>query len=125
MNYNDRDDMDMNDNLKDGDVSSGIGLINSHTIPQCNKYFNLNGMNWGFKNGDVSGGHYYMNNHTVPEAKNKKSIDSTKKSDENTPNRSEMEIMGYRMVFTLMLCYVYPHFINITICNTIMNIITS
>ena len=36
MNYNDRNDTDMNDNLQNGDVSSGIGLLNSHTHPQDN-----------------------------------------------------------------------------------------
>ena len=36
INYNDRDDMEMNDNLHNGYVSSVIGLINSYTIPQCN-----------------------------------------------------------------------------------------
>ena len=36
INYNDRDDMEMNDNLHNGYVRSLIGLINSYTIPQCN-----------------------------------------------------------------------------------------
>ena len=33
MNYNDRDDADMNDNLYNGDVSSIIGLLNRNTLP--------------------------------------------------------------------------------------------
>ena len=33
MNYNDRDDTEMNANLKNGDVSSGIGLIKSTLFP--------------------------------------------------------------------------------------------
>ena len=37
MNYNGRYDADMNDNLRNGDVSSGIGLINSQAIPQFNE----------------------------------------------------------------------------------------
>ena len=45
MNYNDRYDMEMNYNLQNRDVSSGTGLINSHTPPQCNKLSNLNDMN--------------------------------------------------------------------------------
>ena len=49
MNYNDRYDTEMNYNLQNGDVSSGIGLTNSHTLPQCNKLSNLNDMNWGLK----------------------------------------------------------------------------
>ena len=36
MNFNDRDDMETNANLHNGYVTSVIGLINSHTLPQCN-----------------------------------------------------------------------------------------
>ena len=36
MNYKYRNDTDMNANLQNGDVSSGIGLLNSHTLPQYN-----------------------------------------------------------------------------------------
>ena len=36
MKYNDRDDMDMNANLHNGDISSVIGLLNSHTLPHFN-----------------------------------------------------------------------------------------
>ena len=36
MTYNDRNDTDINDNLKNGYVSSGIGLLNIHTPPQDN-----------------------------------------------------------------------------------------
>ena len=34
MNYNDRDDIDINSILQNGDVSSGIGLLNSNNLPQ-------------------------------------------------------------------------------------------
>ena len=37
MNYNDMDGMEMNANLKNGDLISGIVLTNIHTIPPCNK----------------------------------------------------------------------------------------
>ena len=47
MNYNDRDDSDRNDSLHYGDVSSGVGLINIHALPQHNKSNNLNDMNMG------------------------------------------------------------------------------
>ena len=94
MNYNDIDDMDMNDNLQNGYVSSGIGLINSHTLPQCNKSINSNEMNWGVKMFNVSDGNCYKNIHTVYESKNHSSVYSTNKSDENTPNRSEIENTG-------------------------------
>ena len=36
INYNNSDDIDMNDYLKNGDVSCGICLINSHNLYQCN-----------------------------------------------------------------------------------------
>ena len=36
MNDNDRIDTDMNDTLHNIDASSGIGLLNSHTIPKDN-----------------------------------------------------------------------------------------
>ena len=51
-------------------------------------------MNWGVKNYDVGVGHCHINIHTLCKAKNKKFTDSTKKSDENTPNRSEMDNIG-------------------------------
>ena len=65
MNYNDIYDMEINANLQNGDVSSGIGLIKIHTLHQCNIPSNLDEMNWSFKNGDFSGGHCYMNSNTV------------------------------------------------------------
>ena len=34
MNYNDRDDTDMNDNLHNGDVSSGMDLLKRTPPPQ-------------------------------------------------------------------------------------------
>ena len=86
--------MDMSANVQNGYMSSRISVINSHTLLQCKKPSNLNYINWGFKNGNVSGGHFYMNSHNVYEANNHKSVDSTKKSDENNHNRSEMENNG-------------------------------
>ena len=47
MNYNDSNDTDMNYNLHNGDVISGIGLINSHTIPKYNELSDLNEINMG------------------------------------------------------------------------------
>ena len=37
MNYNDRIDTDMNENVHNEDVISGIGLLKSHNTPQDNK----------------------------------------------------------------------------------------
>ena len=47
MNYNDRDDMDMNSNLHNGYVSNEIGILNSHTLTQYNLSSILNEMNMG------------------------------------------------------------------------------
>ena len=51
-------------------------------------------MNRGVKYGNVSGGHCYMNTHTKSEAKEQNLIDYTNRSDESTPNKSEMENTG-------------------------------
>ena len=64
MNYNYWDDMDMNSNLQNGDVSSGIGLLKIHTLPPYNESGNLNETNMGIENGDVNGGHCYINSTT-------------------------------------------------------------
>ena len=83
--------MDINANLQNGYLSSGIGLINIHILSQCNKSSNLNEMNWDSKDVDISAGNCYMNSHTVSEANNNKTIDYTKKIAENTRNRSGMQ----------------------------------
>ena len=44
MNDNDRNNTDKNDNFHTGNVSSGIGLLKIHTLPQDNKSSNLNEM---------------------------------------------------------------------------------
>ena len=81
MNYNDMYDADMNANLYNGDVSSGIGLLNSHTLTQYKKSSNLNKINIGVRNGDVNGDHFYMNSSTGSESKNHSYIYSTSKKD--------------------------------------------
>ena len=53
MKDDNRVDTDMNDNLHNGDVSSIIGLLNSHTLPQANKSSKLNEINMSVGNGDV------------------------------------------------------------------------
>ena len=42
MNDNDTNNMDTNSNLHNGDISSGIGLINIHTLLQDGESSNLN-----------------------------------------------------------------------------------
>ena len=49
MNYNDRDTMDMDDNLQNRYVISRIGLRNIHNLPRYNKSSNLSDMNMGVK----------------------------------------------------------------------------
>ena len=83
--------MEMNANLQNGAVSSGIGFINRHTLLQCNESSNLNYMNWAFKKCDVSNGHYYMNIHTVSEANNHNFGKYIRRIDDNTCNIYEME----------------------------------
>ena len=79
-------------------------------------------MNIGVENVDVNGGHCYMNSPTGYESKNHNYIDSTNKRDETAPNRSELN-KDYRMMLTLVLCYLHPHLINMLIWNTIINTI--
>ena len=81
INHNDRDDMKMNTKFQNGDVSSGIGLINRHTITKFKGLIKLNDMNRVVKNGDVGGGNCYMNTHTISEAKEQNVIDYTGRID--------------------------------------------
>ena len=64
MNYNTRNDTDMSSTLQNGYLSSGIGLLNSHTLPQDNESSKLNEMNIIFDNEDVNGDYFYMNIYT-------------------------------------------------------------
>ena len=84
----------MNYNLQNGEVSSGIGLINIQTISQLIESTKLNDMNWGVENCDVSGNNFYMNSHTIYEKKNHNYIYYTKKRDGNPPNLSAIENTG-------------------------------
>ena len=54
MNYNEINDIDMNDNLWNRDVSSVIVLLKIHTPPQDNEWSNLNDMNKSVQNGDAN-----------------------------------------------------------------------
>ena len=75
----------MNADLQDGDVISGIGLINSHTLYQVNESSNLSEMNLVVENGDVSGVHCYINSDTLYEATNHNSVSYKNKRDEMFP----------------------------------------
>ena len=85
MNDNYRIDTDMNETLKNGYVSSGIGLLNSHTLYQDNESSKPNGMNISVENGDANGDYCYMNSSTIYVTKNQNSIDYTKKNMKFTP----------------------------------------
>ena len=86
MNNNDRIDLDMNETLQNGDVSSGIGLLKSQTTLQYEKFVKLNKMNMSVDNDNYNGGHFYMNSSTGYEPKNQNSIDYTKIRDEISTN---------------------------------------
>ena len=62
INLNNSDNIDMNADLKNGDVS---GLIKSHTLSQFNESIYYNNIYWGVENGDNIGGHCFMNSHTI------------------------------------------------------------
>ena len=81
MNYNDRDNIEMNYTFKNGDVSSEIGLLKIHTVPQYNELSNLNYMNMSVDNGDINIDYCYMNGSTVFESNNQISIDYKNKID--------------------------------------------
>ena len=86
MHYNDRDDNDINANLHNSGVSSGIGLLNIHNLPQDNYSSNLNYMNMSVENGGVNDGYCYMNSSTVSESKNHNYINCKNKIFEISPN---------------------------------------
>ena len=54
----------MNETLQNGDVGSGIGLLNSHTIPQHKKSSKLNKINISVINSDINADYCYMNTYT-------------------------------------------------------------
>ena len=70
MNDNDIIDTDMNDTLQNVDVSSGIGLLKSHTLPQNKKSSKINEMNISVGNSDDNGYYCYMNSSTGSIIKN-------------------------------------------------------
>ena len=87
MNDNNRIDTDMNDNLQNGDISSGSGLLNRHTLLQDNEQSKINEMNTSVENGDVNGYYLHMNSYTGSVINNHNSIDYTKKRDGIYTNR--------------------------------------
>ena len=78
MNYNVRDDMDMNDNWQNGDVKSVIGFIIIRALSQYNEPSNFNYMNMGVENGDANSGDCYMNIRNGSKSNNCDSIYSAK-----------------------------------------------
>ena len=94
MNYNQSNDTYTNATFKNGYVSSGIGLLKIHTLPQDKQSGNFNDMNMNIENVDVNGDYCYMNIYTVSESNNHNSIDYTKKKDEISTNIYFMENNG-------------------------------
>ena len=64
----------MNDKLQNGDVSSVIGLLNSHAIPQDDELINLIAIFISVHNGDVNVIYCYINDSTGSESKDRNSI---------------------------------------------------
>ena len=60
ISYNDMIDTYMNETLHNGDMSTRIGLLNIHTLPQASKSSQLNEMNMSVDNDDVNGDYFYM-----------------------------------------------------------------
>ena len=79
MNENDSIDTYTDETLQNGDVSSVIGLLNIHTLPQGNESSKLNEMNMSVDNGDVNGDYCYMNIYTRYFISNHNTIDYEKK----------------------------------------------
>ena len=98
MNDNDRIDTYMNETLQNENGSSGIGLLNIHTLPQDNVSSKLNEMNMSVDNGYVKGDYFYMNSSTGYFIKNHIFIDYANKRDEISTNKHLRNIMGYRML---------------------------
>ena len=65
INYNNSDDIEMNGDLKNGDVSCVISLINSHAISQCNESSYFREMKGNGENCYVSGRHGSMKINTI------------------------------------------------------------
>ena len=105
INSNNSDDIEINGDLNNVDASCGISLINSHSLSHYNEPGYFNEMDGDVENGDVSGGHCFMKIHTLSESKNLSSIYSTKKEVEILPMYPKWKILYYRMVLTLMLCF--------------------
>ena len=65
INSNSSEGIEMNDELMNGDMSSGTGLINTHTLSKFNESSYFNDMYCNVENGNVSGGNYFMIFHTL------------------------------------------------------------
>ena len=94
MDYNYRIDTDMNGTLHNGAVSSGIVLLNFHTLPQDNESSKVNDMNISVDNGDFNGDYFCINSSTGYVINNHNPIDYTKKIDKITTNRYFRENNG-------------------------------
>ena len=64
MNGNNRIDTNINETLHHGYFISGIGLLNSHNIPQYNKSGKLKDINMSVNNGGVNCDYFYVNSST-------------------------------------------------------------
>ena len=78
-------------------------------------------MGCNVERGDVNGGYCFINRQTLSEANNLNSIDYKIKGMKMFPMYLKWRILDKRIVLILMLCYLYPYFINIPVWNSIIN----
>ena len=94
INDNDRIDTYIIETLQNGYVSSGIGLLNSHTLHQYNESSNFNDMNMIVDNGGVNVDYLYLNISTGSESKNHNSVDYSNKIDKMSTKSYLRENIG-------------------------------
>ena len=79
INDNDIINTDMNETLKNVDVTSLIGLVTCHNLSQANKSRKPNETNMSVKDGDVNTDYCYINGSSVSAINNHNFIGYTKK----------------------------------------------
>ena len=87
----------INDTLKNVDVSSGIGLLNIHTIPHSSESSKVDDINMSVYNDDVNGDYFYINGSTEYVISYHNSVDYKKKRDEITANKYLRENNGLQV----------------------------
>ena len=108
MNNNYSNDIYMNDNIQNVDVSSVIGLLKIHILRQDNKSSKLNIIIMGVEYSGVNGGYCRTNGSSGYESKNPNSIYYKNKINEISTNRYLMENIGLLDGVGIDLCCLNP-----------------